>query len=269
MVQSLSQMNYLLGAPFDGTACFRPGARFGPQAIRFWSDVLDTYSRPFDADLEDVKLADGGDLGIHSADWEGASGRIYQEVDEIVGGGAAPIILGGEHLVTLPAVQACVSHFPDLVVLQMDAHMDLRDQYEGLKLSHATVMKRVMETVGPDSLLQYGVRSGTRDEWALSDEKGTLVDEIGRVEEIVGGRPVYLSVDLDVLDPSVMPETGAPEPGGMTYRELHEALITLRGINIVGGDVVESCPMPGWGGPSGAVAAKVVRELIFLCSEGR
>jgi agmatinase len=145
--------------------------------------------------------------------------------------------------------------------------MDLRDEYEGIRFSHATVMRRVMEVVGSDRLLQYGIRSGTREEWALSDEKRTMVHDLQQIPELVGERPLYLSVDLDVLDPSVMPETGAPEPGGMTFNELNDALLALRGLNIIGGDVVEYCPSPGWGGPSGAVAAKVVRELIFLCAE--
>ena len=259
----------LLGVPFDGTACFRPGARFGPQGIRFWSDVLETYSRPFDADLEDLKLADAGDLQVLSADWQGASDKIHGAVNEILNRGAVPILMGGEHLVTLPAVQACAVRFPDLVLLHMDAHMDLRDDYEGLRLSHATVMRRVMETVVPDSLIQFGIRSGTREEWALSEEKNTLLDDLDKLPEIVGSRPLYLSVDLDVLDPSVMPETGAPEPGGLSFTQLHEALLACRGLNLVAGDVVEYCPLSGTGGPSGAVAAKVVRELIFLCAEGK
>jgi agmatinase len=259
----------LVGIPFDGTACFRPGARFGPQGIRFWSDVLETYSRPFDADLEDLKLADAGDLQILSADWARASGEIQRAVKKILQRGALPILMGGEHLITLPAVEAIVSAFPGLLVLHMDAHMDLRENYEGLQLSHATVMKRVMEIVGPDGLMQYGIRSGTREEWAFSEEKGTLIQDLKTLPGILRDRPVYLSVDLDILDPSVMPETGAPEPGGISFPQLHEALLACRGLNVVGGDVVEYCPLPGFGGPSGAVAAKVVRELIFLCAEGR
>jgi agmatinase len=259
----------LIGVPFDGTACFRPGARFGPQGIRFWSDVLETYSRTFDADLEDLKLADAGDLHILSADWKGSSVKIHRAVKEFLQQGAVPILMGGEHLITLPAVQASAGLFPGLVVLHMDAHMDLRDNYEGLQLSHATVMRRVMENVGPDSLLQYGIRSGTREEWALSEEQGTLLGDLKTLPDVVGDRPVYLSVDLDILDPSVMPETGAPEPGGISFPQLHEAIVACRGLNVIAGDVVEYCPLPGGGGPSGAVAAKVVRELIFLCAEGR
>ncbi len=259
----------LVGVPFDGTACFRPGARFGPQGIRFWSDVLETYSRHFDADLEDLKLADAGDLGILSADWPGASQEIYEAVKNVLQMGGVPILMGGEHLITIPAVEAILKAFPGLLVLHMDAHMDLRDNYEGLLLSHATVMRRVLEKVAPGGLLQYGIRSGTRQEWAFSEEKGTLLGDLEALPDVVNGRPVYLSVDLDVLDPSVMPETGAPEPGGLSFPQLHEAILACRGLNVVGGDVVEYCPLPGFGGPSGAVAAKVVRELIFLCAESR
>jgi len=259
----------LVGVPFDGTACFRPGARFGPQGIRFWSDVLETYSHPFDADLGDLKLADAGDLQISHYDWQSASVQIHMAVKKILKLGAVPILMGGEHLITLPAVEASAELFPGLIVLHMDAHMDLRDNYEGLQLSHATVMRRVMEKVGPDRLLQYGIRSGTREEWALSAEKATLLSDLKTLPSIVGDSPVYLSVDLDVLDPSVMPETGAPEPGGISFPQLHEAILACRGLNVIAGDVVEYCPLPGGGGPSGAVAAKVVRELIFLCAEGK
>jgi agmatinase len=259
----------LLGVPFDGTASFRPGARFGPQGIRFWSDVLETYSHPFDADLGDLRLADAGDLQGISADWNTAAETIRGAVEKILQRKAVPVMMGGEHLITLPAVEAVAEAFPGLAVVQMDAHMDLRDEYDGIRLSHATVMRRVMENVGADSLWQYGIRSGTREEWALSKENGTLLSDIGALQDLVGDRPVYLTVDLDVLDPSVMPETGTPEPGGISFSHLHETILACRGLNVVAGDVVEYCPNPGWGGPSGAVAAKVVRELIFLCAEGR
>ena len=259
----------LVGVPFDGTASFRPGARFGPQGIRFWSDVLETYSRSFDADLTDMKLADAGDLQVLSSDWRKASAKIKRTVENILRSGAAPILMGGEHLLTLPAVQAAAAMYPRLVVLQLDAHMDLREDYNGLKLSHATVMRRVMEIVGPDGLLQCGIRSGTREEWALSEEKGTLLNDLETLPERVGERPLYLSLDLDILDPSVMPETGAPEPGGMSFPQLHEIILACRGLNIVAGDVVEYCPYSGTGGPSGAVAAKAVRELVFLIAESK
>lgn len=259
----------LTGVPYDGTASFRPGARFGPQAMRIWSDVLETYSPAFDADLADIDLVDAGDLEISSSDWETTSRSVASAVRSCIHGGTIPLLLGGEHLITLPAVKEVVDGHRDLVVIQMDAHMDLRDEYQGLTCSHATVMRRVMETLGHGRLLQFGVRSGTREEWQLARSEDTLFTDIEALRDAVGARPVYLSLDLDVLDPSILPETGTPEPGGLTFSELHESLLALRGLSIVAADVMEYCPLPGGGGPSGAVAAKAVRELVFLAAEGR
>jgi len=259
----------LTGVPFDGTASFRPGARFAPQSIRSWSDVLETYSRSFDADLDELDLVDAGDLQFPPNHWSRASEQIHNSVAGIVENGAVPILMGGEHLITLSAVETVQLFYPEIVVLHLDAHLDLREDYEGLNLSHATVMKRVVERVGSAGLIQYGVRSGTREEWELSEKLGTLQTDLGNLHHIVGMRPVYLSIDLDVLDPSVMSETGTPEPGGLSFFELHEAILACRGLKVVAADVVEYCPYPGSGGPSGAVAAKVVRELIFLCAEGK
>ena len=258
----------LMGVPFDQTASFRSGARFGPGGIRMWSDVLESYCPVFDADLEELSLADAGDIVAPASGWAAVSDGIRKAVGVSVAAGQTPVLLGGEHLVTLPAVEGCLTAFPDLVVVQMDAHMDLRSDYEGLAHSHATVMRRVFELVGEGRLFQYGIRSGTREEWDFSRDHGTLLAEAGGLPAAVGDRPVYLTIDLDVLDPSVMPETGTPEPGGLSFLQLREALMELRGSRIVGADVVEYCPVAGMGGPSGAVAAKIVRDLIFLISEG-
>ena len=259
----------LMGVPFDGTASFRPGARFGPNSARIWSEVLETYSPVFGRDLGDLKLADAGDVGTFAASGcRGVSDAVREGVRKIISVGSRPILIGGEHLITLPAVEECLVTFPDLVVVQMDAHLDLRDEFEGLRYSHATVMRRVLEKVGKERLVQFGVRSGTREEWELAGSEGTVVRDIGSLGGVWSGRPVYLTVDLDVLDPSVMPETGTPEPGGLMFHDLHEAILSLRGLNVIGGDVVEYCPFPGGGGPSGAVAAKVIRELIFLVASG-
>ncbi len=260
----------LMGVPFDGTASFRPGARFAPGIIRMWSEVLESYCRVFDADLEELHLADAGDLVDPASTWSAVSDRVREAVGAAVGARQSPVLLGGEHLITLPAVEGCFATHPDLVVVQMDAHMDLRDDYGGRTHSHATVMRRVFDLVGPKAICQYGIRSGTREEWRFSRQHGMFFSDADDLAKVVGRRPVYLSVDLDVLDPSVMPETGTPEPGGLTYLQLRDALMALRGARIVGADVVEYCPLTGMGGPSGAVAAKVVRDLIFLISsEGR
>ncbi len=258
----------LMGVPFDGTASFRPGARFAPRAVRMWSEVLESYCRVFDADLEELSLADAGDIVDQASTWSAVSDCIREAVGAAVGARQSPVLLGGEHLITLPAVEKCFETHPDLMIVQMDAHMDLRDDYGGLTHSHATVMRRVFDLVGSQAVCQYGIRSGTREEWRFSREHGMFFPDADDLAKAVGRRPVYLSVDLDVLDPSVMPETGTPEPGGLTYLQLRDALLKLRGARIVGADVVEYCPSAGLGGPSGAVAAKVVRDLIFLIAEG-
>jgi agmatinase len=259
----------VIGVPFDGTASFRPGARFGPDSVRVWSNVLETYSPAFDSDLSDLRFADMGNLVFPATGWRNASDTMRKILGEVFSRGSKPILIGGEHIITLPAVEECLKVYPGLVVLHMDAHLDLRDEYEGARFSHATVMKRVLEKVDTGGLIQFGVRSGTREEWALSEAEKTIVQKPDSLRDAVAQRPVYLTVDLDVLDPSVMPETGTPEPGGLSFIDLHEAMFFLRGLNIVGGDVVEYCPSPGGGGPSGAVAAKVIREMIFLIASGK
>ena len=259
----------IAGVPFDGTSSFRPGSHFAPNAIRQWSEVLETYSPEMDSDLEELRLADVGDLPVRGTDWDTLSEEVGQAVGGIVGSGKAPLLLGGEHLISLPAVEACLGRYPELAVIHMDAHMDLRDRYDGRLHSHATVMKRVLDLVGPARLRQFGIRSGTREEWALSRRHGTLVRDPGELGKVFSSRPVYLSVDLDVLDPSVMPETGTPEPGGLSFNRLHRALDACRGLHVVAADVVEYCPPAGGGGPSGAVAAKVVRQILFLLAEAR
>jgi agmatinase len=257
----------LLGVPYDGTASFRPGARFGPSAVRIWSDVLETYSPLFKRDLEDVKLLDAGDLPFHAAVWQEVSDAVCDAVSGTLSRGGRTVLIGGEHTITLPAVESYMKYYNDLAVIQMDAHLDLRDEYAGLRFSHATVMRRVLEKVGTGGLFQYGVRSGTRDEWAFVEGGNTLIKDPCTLGAILGERPVYLTIDLDVLDPSVMPETGTPEPGGISFTELNDTVLALRELNVVGGDVVEYSPLPGGGGPSGAVAAKVIRELILLIAE--
>ena len=259
----------LVGAPFDGTSSFRPGSRFGPAGARLWSEVLETFSPSFRQDLRDRKVADDGDADVFAVpEWGTVSTAIREKVRKALSMGSRTILIGGEHLVTLPAVEETLRIYPGLTVLQMDAHLDLRDEYNGTRFSHATVMRRVFDLVGKGRLFQFGVRSGDREEWELAERENTVVKDIASLVETLAGKPVYLTVDLDVFDPSAMPETGTPEPGGITFRELERAILSLRSLEIVAADVVEFCPGPGGGGPSGAVAAKVIRELAFLVGEG-
>lgn len=260
----------ILGVPFDGTSTFLSGSRFGPDRIRFWSDCLETYSPSLDLDLEDLRLADLGDLEVPPGGWRGVSEVVETRVTSLVESGKIPLVLGGEHLISLPCVKACRKVYPDLVVLQLDAHFDLRDEYDSRSHSHATVMRRVQDHIGPDRLYQWGIRSGTRDEWEHARNQKSLVEGIPELKEAIGDRPVYLTLDLDVLDPSVMPETGTPEPGGVTFRELQGVFSDLKGMALAGADIVEYCPvMDRQPGSSGATAAKAVREIILICEAGR
>lgn len=258
----------LLGVPFDGTSSFRPGSRFGPASIRAWSPLMEGYSPVFDRDLEDLRFADLGDLDLPVAGWEQVGPRIEEAVGDLLQAGQTPVCLGGEHLVTLPAFAAALARYPDLCVLQFDAHLDLRPDYQGNPFSHATVMRRLTDLVGPGRVMQWGVRSGTREEWEWARKNRTLVADMEEVRARLAGRPLYLTLDLDVLDPSIFPATGTPEPGGVTFREFAQALHALRGVRIAAADLVEFSPGHD-AGASGAAAAKAVRETLFLVAEGR
>ncbi len=259
----------LFGAPYDGTASFRPGSRFGPPAMRQDSIGLESYSPYQDTELSPEKIRDIGDLELPMGSRGAALKRIGATVRKILADHKKPIMLGGEHLVTLPAVEACLEFWPDLCVLHFDAHADLRDDYLQETLSHATVMRRIWDLAGDKRIWQLGIRSGTPDEFSFAraghvnmhrfDLKGleTAIQEID-------GRPVYLTIDLDVLDPSVFPGTGTPEPGGVDFKTMLQALLELKCLNIVGADLVELAPQYDASGVSTAVALKLMRELLIL-----
>ncbi len=259
----------LFGCPFDGAATFRRGAAQGPEAIRSFSDVLETYSPELDADLEDVPFFDMGDLSLPCGGVEAALGVIRGETGRILSAGKIPFGLGGDHLVSFPMIEAVLEAHPDLVIFQWDAHADLREEYEGAMLSHATVMRRVVEKTGAGRLVQFGIRSGTREEWRWIRQKGTCrpldPEAVHSAVSDAGGRPVYLTLDLDVLDPSEFPGTGTPEPGGARFIDLMACIAALRraAAPIVGLDVVELAPRIDPTGASAIAAAKTVRELLL------
>ena len=261
----------LVGAPFDGTVSFRPGTRFAPMAVRTESYGLETYSPYLDMDMEDYKLSDIGDIEFPFGNKKATLESIHSVVSEIVSDGKKPLLIGGEHLVSLPAVEALYERYPDLHIIHFDAHTDLREDYMGEKLSHATVLKRVWDLVGDGKIFQFGIRSGTREEfeWAKTHtylEKfstNTLSSKLGELKN----KPVYLTIDLDLLDPSVFPGTGTPEPGGIFMTELLSAIVAMKDIDFVGADVVELSPHYDSTGVSTAVACKVIREVALLLSK--
>ncbi|MGI6622147.1 MAG: agmatinase [Clostridiaceae bacterium] len=258
----------VFGAPFDGTVSYRPGSRFGPSAIRNESYGIETYSPYQNADLTEIKGCDAGDLPIPFGDTRIALDMIKNFTQNIINDGKIPIMLGGEHLTTLPAVEAVSEKYPDLCVIHLDAHTDVREEYMGIALSHATVIRRIWEKLGDKRIWQFGIRSGEKYEFDWAKEHNTLapfkLEGIERALAEIGSRPIYLTIDLDVLDPSVFPGTGTPEHGGITFHELMDFLLKLRGENIVGADLVELAPNYDHSGISTAAACKLLRE-VALC----
>ena len=259
----------LYGAPFDSTTSFRPGARFGPAAMRHESFGLETYSPYQDADLTDCKVFDSGDMELCFGSSEAALADIEARAEEILADGKLPLLLGGEHLVTLGAVRAAVKKYPDLHIIHFDAHADLRDDYLGAKLSHACVIRRCHELVGDGRIHQFCIRSGEREEFAFAKTHTKMQKfSFEGLEETVAqlkanGTPVYFTIDLDCLDPSAFAGTGTPEAGGVSFVQLLQALRTVAGANVIGADVNELAPMLDASGVSTATACKVLRELIL------
>lgn len=258
----------IFGAPFDGTTSFRPGTRFGPGAIRAESDGIETYSPYQNKDLEDIAVFDSGDLLLPFGNTEAVLDMICARTAEILEAGKMPVMLGGEHLVTLGAVRAMVQKYPELHIIHFDAHTDLRDDYLGERLSHATVIRRCHDLLGDGRIHQFGIRSGERAEWdfafAHTDFHPFNVKDVLDVVLALGSDvPVYVTLDLDVLDPSLFCGTGTPEAGGIFFQDLEEALLALEALNVVGFDMNELSPHYDASGVSTAVACKVLREMLL------
>ena len=263
----------LYGAPFDSTTSFRPGARFGPSAMRHESFGLETYSPYQDKDLIDISVFDSGDLELCFGSSEIALSDIQKRAEEILKAGKFPLLLGGEHLVTLGAVRAVAAKYPDLHIIHFDAHADLRDDYLGAKLSHACVLRRCHEIVGDGHIHQFCIRSGEREEFQFAsrhtDFHPFTFEGLGEtVRELKEKQvPVYFTIDLDCMDPSVFPGTGTPEAGGVSFLELLKAIRTVSQANLVGADVNELAPMLDASGVSTATACKVLRELLLAIAK--
>ncbi|MGL5615791.1 MAG: agmatinase [Sarcina sp.] len=261
----------VFGAPFDSTTSFRPGTRFASQTMRSDSFGLESYSPYQDKDLYDYKIFDGGDLELPFGSSERALKGIEEFSNQIVTDGKIPAMIGGEHLVTLGSVRSVVKKYPDLHIVHFDAHADLREEYLGQKLSHATVLHRVWDLVGDNKIFQFGIRSGDKEEFNWGkDHVYTNKFNLDTLDVIINklkGKPVYVTIDLDVLDPSVFPGTGTPEPGGVQFKELLNAILSLKELNIVAFDVNELSPQYDVSGASTAVACKVLREMLLVASK--
>jgi len=259
----------LFGAPFDSTTSFRPGARFGSAAIRHESFGIETYSPYQDKDLTDVPIFDSGDLELCFGSSEAALRDVKNHTDKILRDGKFPVLVGGEHLVTLGAVRAVAALHPNLHIIHFDAHADLRQDYLGAVLSHACVIRRCHDILGDGRIHQFCIRSGERAEFDFAkahtdmhpfDFSG-LADVAAELKE--NNTPVYFTIDLDCLDPSIFCGTGTPEAGGVNFNQLLDAIETVSQTNLVGADVNELAPMLDASGASTAVACKVLRELLL------
>ncbi len=257
----------VFGAPFDSTTSFRPGTRFASRTMRSESYSIETYSPYQDKDLEDISVFDAGDLELPFGNSPRALAAIEEMADAILADKKIPLMIGGEHLVTLGAVRAILRHYPDLCLVHFDAHTDLREEYLGETLSHATVLRRCHDLVGDGRIFQFGIRSGERAEFYWAKEHTHLHKfDFKTLEESlcrIGGRPIYLTMDLDVLDPSVFPGTGTPEAGGVSFTELLNAILKVARHRVVGLDLLELSPPYDPTGASTAVALKLLRESLL------
>lgn len=258
----------LFGAPFDSTTSYRPGTRFGSGAIRRESFGIESYSPYQDRDLEDAFVLDCGDLELCLGDTPFALKQIELRTAEVMDAEKRPFMLGGEHLVTLGAFWAVHARYPDVHIIHFDAHADLRDDYLGAKLSHACVLRRCHELTGDGHIFQFGIRSGERAEFLFAQAHTSMqrfsFEGLRKTLDLLSGKPVYFTLDLDVLDPSVFPGTGTPEPGGVSFDMLREAAtLVCQKADIVGCDVNELSPPYDPSGISTMAACKIVREMLL------
>lgn len=254
----------MLGLPFDGTVSYRSGSRFAPEQIRLASWGLEEYSPRFDKELEDCNFHDAGDLEFPLGNTKKTLDVIRENVSQIYKDGKRVFGIGGEHLVTYPEIVALSEVYgEDLAIIHFDAHTDLRREYMGEELSHSAVIRLCTKHVNPKNIKQIGIRSGLKEEWDFMKENNTLIKDYSGLDCLLG-KKVFVTVDLDVLDTSIMSGTGTPEAGGMTFNELMGWFEYLQKFDIVGADVVELAPDYDTSGCSTAVATKVIRELLMV-----
>ncbi len=253
----------MLGMPFDGTVSYRSGSRFAPEQLRLASWGLEEYSPYFDKHLEDCNFNDAGDLELPLGNTGKSLDVIRKNVEEIYRDGKKVFGIGGEHLVTLPEIQAVSKYIDNLAIVHFDAHTDLREEYLGEKLSHSAVIRHSAEIIGFENLKQIGIRSGMKEEFELMKKYNTLCHKYEELD-VLKDKNIFVTVDLDVLDTSIMPGTGTPEAGGLNFNELVGWFKYLSKFNIIGADVVELAPDYDASGASTAVATKVIRELLMI-----
>lgn len=261
----------IYGMPMDWTVSYRPGSRFGPARIREVSIGLEEYSPYLDRELDEVKYFDAGDIPLPFGNAQRSLDMIEQFVDRILEAGKFPLGLGGEHLVSWPVMKAVYKKYPDLAIIHMDAHTDLREHYEGEPLSHSTPIRKIAELIGPKNVYSFGIRSGMKEEFEWAKENGMYIAKFDVLEPLkevlptLSGRPVYVTIDIDVLDPAHAPGTGTVDAGGITSKELLAAIhaIARSDVRVVGADLVEVAPVYDHSEQTANTASKLVREMLL------
>lgn len=261
----------LYGMPMDWTVSYRPGSRFGPTRIREVSIGLEEYSPYLDRELEEVKYFDAGDIPLPFGNPQRSLNMIEEYIDQLLAADKFPLGMGGEHLVSWPVMKAMYKKYPDLAIIHMDAHTDLREEYEGEPLSHSTPIRKVAELIGPENVYSFGIRSGMKEEFQWAKENGMHISKFEVLEPLkkilptLAGRPVYVTIDIDVLDPAHAPGTGTVDAGGITSKELLASIhaIAKSDLRIVGGDLVEVAPIYDPSEQTANTASKLIREMIL------
>ncbi|WP_251551744.1 agmatinase [Neobacillus muris] len=261
----------LYGMPMDWTVSFRPGSRFGPTRIREVSPGLEEYSPYLDRELDDVKYFDAGDIPLPFGNAQRSLDMIEEFVDQILDAGKFPLGMGGEHLVSWPVMKAVYKKYPDLAIIHFDAHTDLREQYEGEPLSHSTPIRKIAEHIGPKNVYSFGIRSGMKEEFEWAKQNGMHISKFEVLEPLkqvlpqLAGRPVYVTIDIDVLDPAHAPGTGTVDAGGITSKELLASIheIARSEVNVVGADLVEVAPVWDPSEQTVNTASKIIREMLL------
>ncbi|KQL37005.1 MULTISPECIES: agmatinase [Bacillaceae] len=261
----------IYGMPMDWTVSYRPGSRFGPQRIREVSIGLEEYSPYLDRELEDVNYFDAGDIPLPFGNASKSLDLIAGFIRQLLQDGKIPVGMGGEHLVSWPVMKTVADQYDNLAIIHMDAHTDLREQYEGEPLSHSTPIRKIAEHIGPKNVYSFGIRSGMKEEFDWAKENGMhiakfeVLEPLKKVLPTLEGRPVYVTIDIDVLDPAHAPGTGTVDCGGITSRELLASIhaIANSGVNVVGFDLVEVAPIYDSSEQTANTASKLLREMIL------
>ncbi len=261
----------IFGVNYDGTTSYKPGTRFGPHAIRNVSQSLETYCPLLKKDLNEIKYFDAGSLKVNINCTQSVIKTVKLATESFIKSNLKPLVLGGEHSITIGIIEALIQKYPNLILIQLDAHADLRESYQDNKFSHACTIKRCIEILPTEKVFQVGIRSGTKEEFKIMNNNNQLINlkagesksKLKKALDPYKEYPIYLTIDLDWFDPSLLSGTGTPEPGGFFWDDFEEIIQILKSFQLVGGDIVELSPDIDNSGVSSIVAAKATRTLIM------